>query len=238
MTEFTAQSAEEIRASSSSRQNQDTIKGALGSVSLHDDLPRKSLIKKLSAFAAIACPGLIVMIGDNDAGGVATYAQTGQAYGTTLLWVVFLLIPVLMIAQEMVARLGAVTGIGHGKLIRERFGKWWAMFSVIDLFVLNFLTLATEFIGISLGFSYFNIKSYISVPICATVLFIVAITGSFSRWERFLYVLIFVTLVEFILMFVARPHLHPVIKGLFVPTALGGWNTGAVNLAELPIIEI
>jgi NRAMP (natural resistance-associated macrophage protein)-like metal ion transporter len=215
------------------RKNQtdsETIKGALGSLSLHDDLPSKSFTKKLIAFAAIAGPGLIVMIGDNDAGGVATYAQTGQTYGATLLWVVFLLIPVLMIAQEMVARLGAVTGIGHGRLIKERFSKWWALFSVIDLFALNFLTLMTEFIGISLGFSYFGIQSYLSVPISALILIVIAISGSFRRWERILYLLIAVTLVEFPLLIVSKPSLHPVLKGLFIPTVLGGWKTSAVMM--------
>ena len=155
------------------------IKGALGSVSIHEELSSTSILKKLVVFGAIAGPGLIVMVGDNDAGGIATYAQSGQSYGTTLLWVVFLLIPVLMIAQEMVARLGAVTGIGHGKLIRERFGKWWALFSVIDLFILNFLTLMTEFIGVSFGFSYFGISGYISVPLSALFLMAIAVSGSF-----------------------------------------------------------
>ena len=62
------------------------------------------------------------MVGDNDAGGVATYAQAGQDYGYSLLWVLLLLIPVLIVNQEMVVRLGAVTGVGHARLINERFG--------------------------------------------------------------------------------------------------------------------
>ncbi len=62
------------------------------------------------ALLAIMGPGLIVMVGDNDAGGVSTYAQAGQNYGTSLLWVLVLLIPVLIVNQEMVIRLGAVTG--------------------------------------------------------------------------------------------------------------------------------
>ena len=68
-------------------------------------------------------PGLIVMVGDNDAGGVSTYAQAGQNYGLTLLWTLPLLIPVLVVNQEMVVRLGAVTGVGHARLINERFGQ-------------------------------------------------------------------------------------------------------------------
>ena len=89
------------------------------------------------------------MVGDNDAGGVSTYAQAGQNYGYTLLWVLLLLVPVLIVNQEMVVRLGAVTGVGHARLINERFGRFWGWFSVGDLFLLNFLTITTEFIGVS-----------------------------------------------------------------------------------------
>ena len=91
------------------------------------------------------------MVGDNDAGGVSTYAQSGQNYGYSLLWVLLLLIPVLIVNQEMVVRLGAVTGVWARRLIDERFGRFWGWFSVGDLFMLNFLTITTEFIGVSLA---------------------------------------------------------------------------------------
>ena len=103
------------------------------------------------------------MVGDNDAGGVSTYAQAGQDYHTSLLWTLLLLIPVLVVNQEMVVRLGAVTGVGHARLINERFGRGWGWFSVGDLFVLNFLTIVTEFIGISLAASYAGISEYVAV---------------------------------------------------------------------------
>ncbi len=106
---------------------------------------------------AIVGPGLIVMVGDKDAGGVATYTQAGQDYGTSLLWVLLLLVPVLIVNQEMVVRLGAVTGVGYARLIRERFGRFWGWFSVGGVFILNFLTIVTEFIGISLALGYFGV---------------------------------------------------------------------------------
>ena len=118
------------------------IEGAFGRIRL--DVEQSSDMKRrLVTFLAIVGPGLIVMVGDNDAGGVATYAQAGQDYGYSLLWVLLLLIPVLIVNQEMVVRLGAVTGVGHARLINERFGKFWGWFSVGDLFVLNFLTIVT-----------------------------------------------------------------------------------------------
>ena len=97
------------------------------------------------------------MVGDNDAGAFATYGQAGQNYGTHLLWTLLLLVPVLYVNQEMVLRLGAVTGVGHARLILERFGKFWGAFSVIDLFLLNALTLVTEFIGITLAAGYLGL---------------------------------------------------------------------------------
>ena len=133
------------------------IQGAFGTIRLHEER-HHGLRPRLLALLAIIGPGLIVMVGDNDAGGVATYSQAGQNYGTSLLWVLLLLVPVLIVNQEMVVRLGAVTGVGHARLILERFGRFWGWFSVIDLFVLNFLTVVTEFIGVSLSLGYFGVS--------------------------------------------------------------------------------
>ena len=160
------------------------IEGALGTISMYDDAPRRAWRKRLVTLAAIMGPGLIVMIGDNDAGGVATYTQAGQQYGTTLLWALALLIPVLIVNHEMVVRLGAVTGVGHARLINERFGRFWGWFSVGDLFLLNFLTIVTEFIGIDLALTYLGVSKYVSVPIAALLLLGITMTGSFRKWER------------------------------------------------------
>src|SRR6202521_1947070 len=143
------------------------IHGAFGTIRLGDQAPRRTWRRRLLTLAAIIGPGLIVMVGDNDAGGVSTYAQAGQDFGYSLLWTLVLLIPVLIVNQEMVVRLGAVTGVGQARLIKERFGPFWGWFSVIDLFVLNFLTVVTEFIGVSLALGYFGVSAYISVPLAA-----------------------------------------------------------------------
>lgn len=110
------------------------IRGALGTILHHDTGPRRNWKHRVQTLLAIIGPGLIVMVGDNDAGAFGTYTQAGQNYGTSLLWTLLLLIPVLYVNQEMVLRLGAVTGVGHARLIFERFGKFWGAFSVIDLF--------------------------------------------------------------------------------------------------------
>src|SRR5579872_6878215 len=143
------------------------ITGAFGTIREHDVGARRSWRARLLTLLAIIGPGLIVMVGDNDAGGVATYAQAGQNYGLSLLWTLPLLVPVLVVNQEMVVRLGAVTRVGHARLIAERFGRFWGWFSVGDLFILNFATIVTEFIGVSLALQYFGVSEYVSVPIAA-----------------------------------------------------------------------
>src|SRR6202043_3201020 len=151
--------------------------------------------RRLLTLAAIIGPGIIVMVGDNDAGGVSTYAQAGQNFGYSLLWTLVLLIPVLIVNQEMVVRLGAVTGVGHARLINERFGRFWGWFSVGDLFLLDFLTIVTEFIGVSLALGYFGVSEYLSVPIAAVLLVAITASGSFRRWERAMFFFIATSLV-------------------------------------------
>src|SRR5580704_5948636 len=167
------------------------IRGALGSISVDDFAPRASMSAKLKTLLAIVGPGLIVMIGDNDAGAFSTYGQAGQTYGTRLLWTLLLLIPVLYVNQEMVLRLGAVTGVGHARLILARFGKFWGAFSVIDLFILNALTIITEFIGLTLGFEYLGVAKIWGVIVSAVIIMLAASTGDFRRFERFALMLVF-----------------------------------------------
>jgi NRAMP (natural resistance-associated macrophage protein)-like metal ion transporter len=205
------------------------IQGAFGTIREHDEAHR-SLRARSLALLAIMGPGLIVMVGDNDAGGVATYSQAGQNYGTSLLWVLLLLVPVLIVNQEMVVRLGAVTGVGHAKLITERFGRFWGWFSVIDLFVLNFLTVVTEFIGVSLALGYFGVSQYIAVPIAALAVIGITATGSFRNWERSMFVLVFANLLVIPLFFMAHPKAGPIVHDFFVPGILRGANSTSVLL--------
>ncbi|WP_416828134.1 Nramp family divalent metal transporter [Ectobacillus polymachus] len=211
------------------------IHGAFGSISQHDLDPRNDFRSRLKTLLAVMGPGLIVMVGDNDAGGVATYAQAGQNYGTSLLWVLLLLIPVLIVCQEMVVRLGLVTGVGHAQLIFNRFGKFWGWFSVGDLFLVNFLTIVTEFIGISLAMAHFGVSPYISVPVAGVMLIMFTISGSFRSWERFMYLFIITNFIAIPMAFMAHPTLTPIMTGFFVPHIQGGLN-GNVMLLIIGIV--
>jgi Mn2+/Fe2+ NRAMP family transporter len=206
------------------------IQGAFGTIRLSDVTPRRSWRRRLLTLAAIVGPGIIVMVGDNDAGGVSTYAQAGQNYGYSLLWTLVLLIPVLIVNQEMVVRLGAVTGVGHARLINERFGRFWGWFSVGDLFLLNFLTIVTEFIGVTLAAEYFGFNRLIVVPLAAVILISITVTGNFRRWERAMFVFLGASLLVLPLVLLSHPDPGAALKGFLLPGIQGGFTSNAALL--------
>jgi Mn2+/Fe2+ NRAMP family transporter len=206
------------------------IEGAFGRIKLSEIDHPKTWKTRLLTLLAIVGPGIIVMVGDNDAGGVATYAQAGQNYGYSLLWVLLLLIPVLIVNQEMVVRLGAVTGVGHARLINERFGRGWGWFSVGDLFLLNFLTIVTEFIGISLAADYIGVSKYVVVPISAIALVAIMASGSFRRWERAMFIFIAITLLQIPMLLMSHPQWAHAAKSFVMPSILGGVSSDSVLL--------
>jgi Mn2+/Fe2+ NRAMP family transporter len=193
------------------------IRGGLGTILQHDVGPRNGWWARLKTLLAILGPGLIVMVVDNDAGAFGTYTQAGQNYGTTLLWTLLLLVPVLYVNQEMVLRLGAVSGVGHARLIIARFGRFWGAFSVIDLFVLNALTIVTEFIGLTLGFEYLGVSKLWGVVISAVIIMLAASTGDFRRFERFALILVFGSLLLVPVFFMAQPAVARIAHDLLVP---------------------
>ncbi|MFF7901913.1 NRAMP family divalent metal transporter [Streptomyces sp. NPDC088817] len=212
------------------------IRGALGTIKLDDTAPRTGLSAKLKTLLAIVGPGLIVMVGDNDAGAFATYGQAGQNYGTHLLWTLLLLVPVLYVNQEMVLRLGAVTGVGHARLILERFGKFWGAFSVIDLFLLNALTLVTEFIGITLAAGYLGLPKTAAVVLAAGIIIASAFTGSFRRFERMAMALCAASLLLVPIYFMIHPHASQMARDFVLPGLPGG--SGQLSTVMLLIIGI
>jgi len=212
------------------------IHGALGSIRQGDHGPRTGLWARCKTLMAIIGPGLIVMVGDNDAGAFGTYTQAGQNYGTTLLWTLLMLIPVLYVNQEMVVRLGAVTGVGHARLIFERFGKFWGAFSVIDLFLLNALTLVTEFIGVSLALSYLGLPQAWGVPASALIVMFAVSTGNFRRFERFAIVLVFGSLLLVPIALMVHPPVEQIARDFFVPKMPADSKLSEVMLLIIAIV--
>ena len=210
--------------------NQGDIHGAFGTIRVSDVTPRRTWRRRILTLLAIIGPGLIVMVGDNDAGGVSTYAQAGQDFGYSLLWTLLLLIPVLIVNQEMVVRLGAVTGVGYARLISERFGRSWGWFSAGGIFLLNFLTISTEFMGVSLAGEYFGLHPVIVVPIAAAVLVLITVSGNFRRWERAMFVFLFASLLVLPLLVLSHPSAGGVLKGFVMPGVEGGLTSNSALL--------
>jgi Mn2+/Fe2+ NRAMP family transporter len=169
-------------------------------------------------------------------GAFSTYGQAGQNYGTRLLWTLLLLIPVLYVNQEMVLRLGAVTGVGHARLIIERFGKSLGVLAVIYLLILNALTLVTEFIGITMAAGYLGVPTLVAVLLAAGVILAAAATGSFRRFERIAVALCAGSLLLIPLFLVSHPSGAAMARGFAEPGLPGG--SGQMATVMLLIIGI
>jgi Mn2+/Fe2+ NRAMP family transporter len=205
------------------------IVGAFGRIPRGDNGVGCGRWRHLRTLMIITGPGLIAMVGDNDAGGVATYAQAGQNYGMGLLWTLVLLIPVLYVNQEMVLRLGAVARVGHARLIFERFGKLWGAFSVGDLLVVNALTIVTEFIGVAMALGFLGCPKIVAIPAAAVLLFAVVAGGSFRRWEGLMFLLIAVNVLIIPMVLLVHPSVRGTAGGL-VPQFPGGLNSTVLLL--------
>jgi Mn2+/Fe2+ NRAMP family transporter len=191
--------------------------------------------KSLWSTLAIFGPGIIVMLANTDAGCIVTAAQSGAQFGYAMVLPQILLIPVVYLVQEITVRLGAVTGKGHGELIRERFGMKWAILSVSTLFLSSIGALVTEFSGIAGVGNLFGIPSWFSVSLATILLIVIGLTGSYKRVER---IGIAIGLFELLLLpaaLMAHPNNPQILHGLAtVPLGEQGYvfllaaNVGAV----------
>ena len=141
----------------------------------------KKVWKAVRLYLVIAGPGLVVMIADNDAGGITTYAATGAKYGYHLIWFLLLLIPVAYYVQEMTVRLGAVTKRGHAEAIFESFGAFWGWFSLLDLMIVDWLTLVTEFVGMTAALSIFGVPAWLTVILVVLLMSVIVLNGQIGR---------------------------------------------------------
>ncbi len=159
----------------------------------------------LIAYLAVIGPGMVAANAGNDAGGIATYASAGAAYGYALLWTLIPLVFALGIVQETCARMGAVTGKGLSDLIREQFGVRWMALVMLALLVANGGVTVSEFVGIAAATELFGVPRYISVPLAAFAIWWLVVKGSYKRVERVFLLMSLVFLGYIISAFLARP---------------------------------
>lgn len=166
--------------------------------------------KKRLVWLRVLGPGLLVMLADTDAGSLILSAQSGAVWGYKLLYLQFILIPVLFISQELTVRLGLVTGMGHGELIKKKFGLGWAWLSVSTLVICCVGALITELTGLAAVGELFNVPVWQTMTLVVIFLIVVAWTGSYHSVER---IAIFLGLFELVFIYVAwqaRPSLSDI----------------------------
>jgi len=124
----------------------------------------------MARFVAVLGPGLVVMLADTDVGSIITAGQSGVQWGYRLLLVQVVLMPILYMVQELTVRLGIFTGRGHGELIKETFGKFWAWISVAGLAVATGGALLTELSGVAGVGELYGVPRYVSLAIAGAAL--------------------------------------------------------------------
>ena len=159
-------------------------------------------------------PGLVVMLADTDVGSLITAAQSGAQFGYRMILPQIVLMPILYVVQEITVRLGIVTGKGHGALIRERFGRNWALLSALTLFATSVGALLTEFTGVAGVGELVGLPPGLTVPVAAAFLIGVAFSGSYRRAERIGIAVGLAELVFVPAMILAHPSLHAIGSGL------------------------
>ena len=187
--------------------------------------------RQIVIFFAVLGPGIITMVADNDAGGISTYAVTGSRYGFSLLWIFFLLIPVAYYIQEMTVRLGAVTKRGHAEAIFEGFGAFWGWFSIFDLAVVNWLTLITEYVGMTAAMSIFGVPPWLTYLVVTAVLLGVVVSGRYWTFERLTlafcaFNLVYIPAAIWAMNAPGAPHWSHVGLGFVHPHIPGGFTAG------------
>lgn len=139
---------------------------------------------RILLFFAVVGPGVITANVDNDAGGIWTYSSAGAQFGHLLLWTMIPTTLALIVVQEMSARMGAVTGKGLSDLIREEFGFRITFFMMLGILITNFGNIVAEFAGIAGSLGLFGVSKYISVPICAVIVWLIVVKGQYKSVEK------------------------------------------------------
>src|SRR5215831_9899328 len=139
---------------------------------------------RILLFFAVIGPGFITANVDNDANGIVTYSQAGAQFGYKLLWTMIPVTLALIVVQEICARMGAVTGKGLSDLIREEFGFRITFFMMLAILFINFGNVVGEFAGIAGSLELFGLSKYITVPICAVIVWLIVVKGQYQTVEK------------------------------------------------------
>jgi NRAMP (natural resistance-associated macrophage protein)-like metal ion transporter len=165
----------------------------------------KSWKARILLLFAVIGPGFITANVDNDANGIYTYSAAGAQFGHMLLWTLIPVTIALIVVQEICARMGAVTGKGLSDLIREEFGFRITFFMMIGILIINFGNVVGEFAGIAGSLELFGLSKYITVPICAVIIWLMVVKGQYKSVEKVFLVASFFYVTYIFAGFFAKP---------------------------------
>src|SRR3954453_21375075 len=138
----------------------------------------------IALFFSVIGPGFITAVVDNDAGGILTYSQAGARWGYLPLWTLAPITVLLIVAQEMCSRMGAVTEKGLSDLIREEFGLRTTFFMMTALVLANLTNVMANFAGVASSLELFGVSKYISVPMAMMAVWLLIVKSSYQRVEK------------------------------------------------------
>jgi len=167
---------------------------------------------------AIIGPGVLTAMAGNDAGGISTFSVAGAEFGYATLWLIPIMTIQLMVVQETVSRMGAVTGKGFAALIREKFGLRASLLAMALLLFSNAATSVSEFAGIAAATEVLGVSRYVTVPIAALVVWLLVVRGSYRNVEKILLSLSAIFVTYLIAMFLAKPDWAEVTRATIIPT--------------------
>ena len=178
-------------------------------------------------FFAVLGPGFITANVDNDSGGILTYSQAGAQFGYNLLWMMIPITIALTVVQEMNARMGVVTGKGLSDLIREEFGLRITFLLMVVLVVVNFTNVVTEFIGIAGSLHLFHVTKFISVPLCAGLVWVMVVKGNYKTTEKIFIVASLVYITYIFAGVLSQPSWSQALRATIRPPEESAWRDKA-----------
>lgn len=181
---------------------------------------------RLLLFFAVLGPGFITANVDNDAAGILTYSQAGAKYGYSLLWTMIPVTLALIVVQEMCARMGVVTGKGLSDLIREEFGFRLTFIVMVLLILVNFSNVVAEFSGIAGSLQLFHVSKYISVPICAVLVWLLVVKGDYKSTEKVFLIASLVYIAYIFAGVLSQPDWHDALVATVKLPPRSVWHSG------------
>ncbi|MDO9123790.1 MAG: Nramp family divalent metal transporter [Deltaproteobacteria bacterium] len=178
---------------------------------------KRSLWRTVGLFFILMGPGIITSNVDNDAGGITTYSLAGAQFGLKFIWSLIPIMIVLIVIQEMCARMGVVTGKGLSDLIREKFGAKITFYLMIAMFLTNMGNAISNFAGVAAGMEIFGVDKFVSVPLSAFLVWWMVVKGTYKSVEKAFLVACIFYISYIITGIIVKPDWNHVVEQFLSP---------------------